>query len=463
MRERVTRYWREQGMAEPGEGVLVGVSGGMDSVALLWLLAGLRCELGIRLAAAHFHHGIRVEADGDEALVRALCSQLGVPLTVGRADVPALAAAEGLSLEVASRQARHAFFRRAMAETGCTRLALAHHRDDQAETVLLRLLRGAGAAGLAAMAPVEGNGIVRPLLCVGRAEIAAWCAEQNITWREDATNADQTIPRNWVRHTLLPLLSQRLNPSAAEALCRTADLLRQDDRALEDCAAAALDGLAQGPGEASLPVAALAAQPPAVRGRMLRRMAAAVGLTQDLGQERVAAMESLLAPGKGGRRVELPHGAVALREGERLTLLAALPDTPDIQPVPLHWPGDTPVRGYVLRCTLLPAAPEDLTAGAPDALLLDADRLPAGAVVRSRLPGDRFRPLGAVGRRKWQDVLVDRAVPRRLRPRPFIAVGDEVLAAPGVGLSEALRITQTTTRVLRVECIAMEEADVPND
>ncbi len=463
MRERVARYWREQSMAEPGEGVLVGVSGGMDSVALLWLLAGLRAELGIRLTAAHFHHGIRAEADGDEAFVRALCGRLDVPLTVSRADVPALAAAESLSLEVAARQARHAFFRRAMAETGSTRLALAHHRDDQAETVLLRLLRGAGAAGLAAMAPVEANGIVRPFLCVGRAEIAAWCAGQALNWREDATNADQTIPRNWVRHTLLPLLGQHLNPAAAETLCRTADLLRQDDRALEDRAAAALAGLVLGPAEASLPVVTLVGEAPAVRGRMLRRMAAAVGLTQDLGQERVAAMEGLLAPGKGGRRVELPHGVVALREGDRLTVLTALPDTRDILPVPLRWPGDTPVPGFVLRCTLLPARPRDLTSGAPEALLLDADRLPADAVVRSRLPGDRFHPLGASGHRKWQDVLVDRAVPRRLRARPLIAVGDEVLAAPGVGLCEALRITQTTTRVLRVECITMEEPDVPND
>ena len=460
---KVGRFLTERSMVEPGDRVLVGVSGGMDSVALLHVLTRLAPTLGIAVRAAHFHHGIRDEADGDEAFVRALCAEHDVPLTVGRADVPKLAAERRLSLEVAAREARHGFFRETLAGTGCNRLALAHHRDDQGETVLLRLLRGAGAAGLSAMAPVEATGIIRPFLCVNRSDIAGYCEANGLTHREDATNADRTIPRNWVRHGLLPELRAHLNPAATEVLCRTADLLRQDDEALATLAAAALADAIRRPGEVSVPVTVLNAQPMAVRTRMLRRMAAEVGLPQDVHEVQIADMLTLLEPGKSGRRITLPRGILAARESDTLALLMEWAESPPIEPVTLVCPGDTVLPNGVLRCTRLNARPASLTEGAPQALLIDGGKLPAGAVVRSRRPGDRMRPLGAPGHRKLQDVLVDRAIPPRLREGPLLAIGDEVLAMPGVAVSDALRVDGNTTEWIRITYILGEEPYVPHD
>ena len=171
MLSRVTKYIKKYNMLPEGCRALIGVSGGMDSVALLHILCLLREKMGFELEAAHFNHGIRPESAEEEGFVGALCEKAGVPLHIGHADVPKLARESHMSLETAAREARHGYFREGMAERRLSRLALAHHRDDQAETVLLRLIRGAGTAGLGAMAPAEESGIVRPLLCVGREDI----------------------------------------------------------------------------------------------------------------------------------------------------------------------------------------------------------------------------------------------------------------------------------------------------
>jgi tRNA(Ile)-lysidine synthetase-like protein len=232
MIERVAQYMQQHGMVSPGQKVLAGVSGGVDSVAMLQILCTLSGGMGFTLEAAHFNHGIRAESAEEERFVASLCERHGIALHTGCADVPSLANAAGVSLEVAAREARHRFFRQVMKETGAQRLALAHHMDDQAETVLLRLFRGAGALGLGGMAPLEESGIIRPLLGVRRSEIVNWCLEQGFPWREDSSNADTAIPRNWIRHDLLPAVRERLNPSVTAALCRTAELLREDERTL---------------------------------------------------------------------------------------------------------------------------------------------------------------------------------------------------------------------------------------
>jgi tRNA(Ile)-lysidine synthase len=327
MFKRISRYIQTHEMLPAGSRVLVGVSGGADSMALLHILNAFKDGLGITLAAAHMNHGIRAEADGDEHFVRDACAELGVPFIPGRADVPALARERSVSLEVAARQARHAFFRSAMEEGGFSILALAHHRGDQAETVLMRLVRGTGARGLGAMAPVEENGIIRPLLCAGREEIRQYCAENNIAWREDASNADTTIPRNWVRHTLPPLISERLNPAAEDALCRAAELLRQDEECLNAMAERALAGAQpRANGGVSVPVLDLAGLHPAVRSRALRLLIARAGLRADVEQCTVDAAAALLGGGMSGRRADLGAGFTALREGGTLSVVPAPPE-----------------------------------------------------------------------------------------------------------------------------------------
>jgi tRNA(Ile)-lysidine synthase len=368
-------------------------------------------------------------------------------------------AGAGVSLEVAAREARHAFFRQAMLEGSYDRLALAHHRDDQAETVLLRLMRGAGTRGLGAMAPLEKNGIVRPLLCAGRDEIRAYCRANDLPWREDETNADASIPRNWVRMELLPLIRERLNPAASEALCRAAELLREDEDCLDALARQALAGMADRPGGgAAAPVTDIAGLHPAVQSRALRLLAGRAGLERDVERVHVGDVAALLADGMSGRRVDLGGGFAALREGGTLSVVPAVPEDPRSPPVPLQMPGTTYIAGGAFVCEALEGVPDGFDRHVNAVQYFDRDAFPRDAVARSRLPGDRFHALGAAGGRKLKEYLIDRGAPRWGRDAiPLLASGSEVLWVVGHGISDKVKITAATTRVWKITYIAGED------
>jgi tRNA(Ile)-lysidine synthase len=230
----------DRGLLRAGERVCVAVSGGADSVALLLSLveantgsAHNKAPLGVVLSAAHVHHGLRgADADGDEEFVRELCAQLGVPLTVFRVDTAARQAAEGDGVEEAARELRYESLRGLMASGAVDVVATAHTLDDQAETVVMKMLRGAWTEGLGGISPeIPGAGsgrIVRPLLGVRRADVEAFLHERAQRWREDATNADVSLTRNKVRHVLMPMLRE-FNPGVDALLARTADVAREEE------------------------------------------------------------------------------------------------------------------------------------------------------------------------------------------------------------------------------------------
>ena len=220
----VDRALQAAGLSLHGRTIVVGLSGGADSVALVDALASLRRRRGFRLVAAHLDHGLRPGSRDDAAFCAAFCPTLDVPLRTATADVRARAARERGGLEQAARRERYAFLRAVREEEGAAAIAVAHTRDDQAETLLLRLLRGAGATGLAGMRPRAGD-ILRPLLDVSRADVLDHLRERGLAWREDPSNADPAHRRNRVRHELLPYLEARFNPEIRAALARTASLL----------------------------------------------------------------------------------------------------------------------------------------------------------------------------------------------------------------------------------------------
>ena len=451
--DRARKYADEHQLWSPGSRLIIAVSGGSDSVAMLFILRELASQGVMTLCGlAHLDHRIRgAESSGDAAFCRALAERLGMPAMMGEEDVPALAAREGLSMEVAARQARHRFLEQAAQTSGADRIALAHTRDDQAETVLLRLVRGAGPAGLGGIAPRRGA-LVRPLLEITRAELRGYLQEVGESWREDSTNADRANPRNRMRHDVLPLLREHFNPRVDAALTRTADILREDHAWLDELAVEAANRvvsgsegrvLVNGEGLNGLPTAlarrvALIALETANPGRTygleeadhVRAAATSQGISDLAGVRMERSGENVVIEKRGDRRPDV--------EGFALSL--AVPGS-----VADPWGAwEVAAEGPVAPTAALEVANRGTE------VAVDADRLSHKLNVRSRRPGDRLQPLGMTGRKKVQDVLVDRKVPRDERDRVPIVTDEtgRIVWVAGHVLDDGFRVTPRTTTVV---------------
>ncbi len=461
--DTVRRTIRRHNLASPATRVVIALSGGSDSVALAHLLGILHADGELTVAGvAHFNHRIRADADRDEEFCRLLTATLGFDWFVEREDVLARAARDRQSLEHAARTARHAFFERACAHFSADVVALGHTRDDQAETFLLRLLRGAGPRGLSAMHPRSGRAI-RPLLDCGRAELRAFLAEGDQPFVEDETNSDVAIPRNRVRAELLPVLRDRFNPSIVDALAHQAELARDEWLwMLDELGAHGLDArVADGaPGAWSLDRSALVQAP-----RALRRVAlwcamnkAAAGRTVSL--EHVdAALHLVEADDTRERCIDAP-GHVVERIGDRVVLRSGR--SRDVRrgeaffQFPLSVPGEVLLaqHGCIVSAELVEpfelseTASETMSTRARAVVSTEGWRPPLS--VRSRRPGDRFRPFGLGGQKKLQDFLVDRKVARGDRDRVPIVVDrdDRILWVAGHEIDEAFRVTEASRAVL---------------
>ena len=405
-----------------GRRVLIAVSGGADSVALLRLLKEFQAEARMTLFAAHMEHGIRAGASAaDCQFVEALCASQNIPLLVRHADIPAEAARAGEGLETCARRVRHAFLREARARFGADVIALAHHADDQAETVLMHLLRGSGLVGAAGMRPRDGE-IVRPLLSFTRAEIRAYLSEIGQPFREDATNAVSDNPRNALRNEVFPRLAS-IYPGATQALNRFARLAADEDA----CLARYADEFWRSRARSYAGARILRLTPEddvCLVRRAIRRAMSGLD-SDDVERARTAV-----------GRAALSAGGEAWRIGDALYLL---PPFSAPEPVPVPSSGAAALSG-VCALSVAAAAPIPLK-GNPFAQTLD-DRALEGALLRTRREGDFIRPLGMGGRAKsLSDYLTDRKFPRPLRDRmPVVARGGEILWAVGAGISESARV-----------------------
>jgi tRNA(Ile)-lysidine synthase len=433
---------RRHGLLAAGDMVLVAVSGGADSVALLVALHELRGALGIRLAAAHLDHGLRgEEGANDRRFVEALATRLGVTLHSERVTLPAG------NLEATARRARYAFLERTATELTATRIATAHTLDDQAETLLLRLFRGAGRRGLGGIRPRRGR-IVRPLLLCDRVQVRYFLADRGLEWRQDRMNFDFGFARTRVRAGYLPALRREFNPRLPQALARLADVLRDEDLLLDRLASTAVGR------RVVLDLAVLRVLEPALARRALRCWWRRQGSGRRLGLAHVEAALSLVRRDGGDGEVRVPGGTIE-RVGTKLAFRAVADAEPPIGPYEIRLvPGavvETP-GGWRLRLS------ETLATDAPAAgdavCLLDADRVPATFTVRNRRSGDRMRLLGLTGHTTIKRLLIARRVPRGRRAAyPLLLAGEEVLWVPGCGRSDRAPITADTRRVwvIRVE------------
>ncbi len=415
MLDVVRRYIREHRLMRAGDRVGVAVSGGADSVALLRCLLELRAELGVVLSVVHFNHKIRgAEADADEAFVRDLAAQHRLELHPGSADVPAHARAQRQGLETAARELRYAFFRELLAGGKLDRIATAHTADDQAETLLMRFLRGAWTKGLAGVHP-EQSGVVRPMLCARRSDVEACLRTLGQDWREDASNRDRAVLRNRVRHELLPVILRDFNPGYIQVAADVAEIARAEEQYWEGVVEAALRAVAA---ETSLNEVALHVLPLAAQRRLIRAFAGRLGMRLDFehvedirrGREGDLPGGWRLHRDAGLLRFERPQGMSTIGGGFQYTL-----------PIPGRLA--IPELGTVLRAVLLPGGPAD--SGYNPAQFLDARKLGPELVVRNWRPGDRFRPAHTKSAKKVKELLQEKRVQGPERALWPVAVRDD--------------------------------------
>ena len=421
-----------------GEHVLVATSGGPDSTALLLALAELAAERGWRLTAAHVDHGLRgAESAVDRAAAARVAARAGVPLIERR-----LALAQGSALEERARRARHRALVAMAAEVGASRIVLGHTADDQAETLLLRLLRGAGRGGLAGMRRARGR-LLRPLLGATRADVRHFLADRGVACTIDRSNADLRHARNRVRRLLLPLMAAEFNPGIVRGLATLAGRLRDEESILEALAAERSARLVDG---ARLHVTA-GDEPPALGRRIVRRWLEQ-GARRGVTAEQV---ERVLDLARGLRRgaVAIPGPVRVVRERDRLVRRRGREAAVSAFCLTVAPGGSAAATGW--RLTLSPPAPvtaADASACPGIRAAFDAEALRDGLVVRSRRPGDRIH-LPGIGTRKLQDVLVDAKVPREARDAlPLVVVGGEIVWVPGVARSAGAAVGPQTRAVV---------------
>lgn len=427
------------GLINKNERVLVGLSGGADSVTLLYVLLKIAPERGFGLCAAHLNHGIRgAEAYRDQRFVQELCKGLGVPLACEELDIPGIARAESKTLEQAAREKRYEFFNRAAGELGADKIAVAHHMDDQAESIMLHLIRGSGTKGLVGMEPARGN-IIRPLLWVRRREIEQYAAENGLEYCSDSTNLERDASRNRIRLDIIPYIQDNLNPCFAERLCSMGELLGQDEEYLYGLARDALRAARTREGYDR---ARLAALPPPVRSRAIRIAAFEAGATADVERCHIERITDMLTA-KTGANADIPHISVWVSYG---SICFGIRQSAGKVDVPFNMDGKTRFAGGFFFAEAVEGGIIKNNAVA----YMDMDKLPCGLRVRSRREGDRFQLIGSGGGKKLKDFFIDKKVPREQRNMPILFSGSDALFIPGYGISDKVKVDESTSRVLRV-------------
>ena len=431
-------------MLAGGERVLVAVSGGADSVALLATLIALAPALALDLRVVHVDHQLRPDSAEDAAFVEELGRRLNVPVIVERVRVH-----PGGSVEAAARVARHAALEAAAARVGATRIALGHTADDQAETLLMRLLEGAGVRGLAAIPATRGP-FIRPLIALRRRDVEAALRSAGLPWIEDPTNRDPKFLRNRIRHELLPLLASGYDGDVVPALVRTATLAREATEALDELAARELERLVtpEADGALTLSVTALRALPAFVVPEILRQAGARLGGTAHLRAWAHRGLARITAPPRPPRPFRL-GGVIVEVSGDRVRLGRELP--PPLVPRVLTVPGrtDLPELGQAIDATLHDAAGYAMPRG-PAVVAFDADTVGASLAVRPRRRGDRLVAFGQ-GERRLKSLLIAARIPRWERARvPVVEADGAIVWVAGVRRGAAAPISAQTRRVLQL-------------
>ncbi|MCB2146419.1 MAG: tRNA lysidine(34) synthetase TilS [Deltaproteobacteria bacterium] len=458
-------------MIDPGDRVLVGVSGGPDSMALLHLLSRLANDLKVGIGVAHLNHCLRgASAARDAEVVRRAAAGLRYSCHIGHARVLKVKQQLGLSLEEAARRIRYAFFNKTMANAGYNKLALGHQSDDNAEQMLMALLRGTGPRGLSGISPVREKHIIRPLINARRSQIETFIAQEGIPCVLDASNDDLRFMRNRIRHRLLPLLSSEYNPRIETHLNQLADVMRTEETWIDGLVAAEYEHalINHEKGTITLSVDAVILAHPALARRLVRKaIEELTGTLRRITFSHVQAVLHMLTDGCGEKGLHLPGGIRARRTGDRLMLVIA--------PGRCRSAVDPAIEGKAVSTRVIaPPFPPTVKIQAmdiglrfstcrPDQLpqwsdvgrnqaYFDLARLSLPLTVRPAIPGDRFTPLGAAGSQKLKKFFIDHRIHRQCRVMaPVLADKQRIIWLVGQRIDDHVKVTADTSEVLCVE------------
>jgi tRNA(Ile)-lysidine synthase len=453
MLDKVKTWVNKYQLFSSSSRIVAACSGGPDSLALVHILNSVKEEYGFQLAVAHVNHMFRPEAAQEADFVAAFSVSLGLKCYATSINVPAYHKAHKMSPEEAGRLLRYKYLREVAADWGGALIATGHHRDDQVETVMINLLRGAGSGGLRGMRPLRG-GIIRPLLSISRSEIEDYCHENKLTPCQDSSNFETDYLRNRIRINLLPALESDYNPAIREALWRLAALVG-DEHDYISREAAELSGTVaiEDGGKAIINSEALAKLHPALQRECIRQLIEKKrGALTGISFGHVEKLIYTALFGAVGTLMELPGGLTARKTYTSLELgtKEKCPNQhrQEAPTAELITPGITTVNGRTITAQIVA---EPAVWQRRDTAVFDLEQLCLPLVIRTRLPGDRFRPLGLGGSKKLKDFFIDTKVPQAERDDvPIIADQREIIWVAGYRQSEYGRITSNSKKILQL-------------
>ncbi len=451
VKDTIDRY----SMLKKGDSVLVAVSGGPDSVCALEILNELKDEYELTLHVAHLNHKFRKEADKEAEFVRKLAEKKGIASTIEAIDVKKYCIKKGLSKQEGAREVRYDFLRKAADKIGAAKMVTGHTADDQAETFLMRLIRGSGASGLSAIPPVRGR-IIRPLIEIKKTEALGFLKENNIRYVKDPTNIRPLYLRNKIRLELLPLLTKKYNPNIADTLCREADILREDEAFLNGIADAIFKEMVTAYEKYSITLNYLRFNRlhPAIKKRVVRRAVAELtgGLKKISYEHIISAIDAIKNTGKG---VDLPDDIRIERDYNSLYVRIGKAESGGIQEaVHIEVPGTTEVPCFNIKIEAIVNNRAELFKKA-DKGLFDLDKIRLPLLIRGRRDGDYFYPAGMKGRKKLKEFLIDHKIPRVEREKIPVLIdkNNDILWIIGLRMDERFIAREDTKRRLVVRLV----------
>ncbi len=456
-------YIKKEKLVNRNERLLLGVSGGPDSLTMLDLFNRIKEEFNLKLFVFHLNHMFRDEAEDDARYVEDICSTLGIRSFIETYNVPVLISESGLSPEEAAREIRLKKLQERASSLDLNKVVLAHNKNDLVETILLNMIRGTGLKGLAGITPrtnFENVEIIHPLLSLNRYEIESYCEERGLEPRIDHTNQETIYTRNKIRHKIIPYIEEEINPGFKDVMVRMAEVIREEENFLDKIAEEELENLVLTAGQDNITLALtkLEGLPRVIRTRVLQKVIYDLKeKSYDLYYKHFQILEDLIKNSTTGKKLDLPGGITVIRVYDKLLIKRGGYST-EIKDYSLYLdvPGqiELPVGEQVLETEVVPKNKGwSNRAGEQDICFCDFDLVKLPLVVRNRRPGDRFNPLGMSGSKKIKDFFIDEKLPRISREQIPLVISEcgRIIWVAGLRMDDRFKVTDETTRILKIK------------